>query len=63
MLHERWIVIDGSIFTEALHLVKCELSDGKLKIRKAIAFNVGRKAAEHIVALHNAAIKESANGS
>ena len=56
MLHEKWIVIQGSIFTEKAHTQKCELSIGKIKVRKSVAFNVGREAAEHIVALHNASI-------
>ena len=63
MINEKWIVIDGSIFTEAEHLVKCELSDAKLKVRKSIAFNLKRGVAEYIVRMHNAAVKERKDGS
>lgn len=52
---EPWIVIEGSIYTKWEHTVAKELSSGKLKTRKAIAFNVGR-AAEHIVRIHNASL-------
>jgi hypothetical protein len=63
MINERWIVDGGSIFTEKIYSLKCELSNNKVRSRKAIAFNVGREKAEHIVALHNASLeKETEDG-
>ena len=53
---ERWIAWQGSIYTEKIYVINCELSSGKFKANKTVAFNVGREVAEYIVALHNAAL-------
>lgn len=56
-LNCKWIVIDGSIFTDALFEFRSEHSQGKIKARKSIAFNVGDEVAERIVRLHNSEIE------
>jgi hypothetical protein len=61
ILTERWVVIDGSIYTERAVPVKSEFT-GKLFAepqRFAIAFNVGHKTATHIVNLHNAGLQHA----
>jgi hypothetical protein len=55
VLDERWIAIDGSIYTERAVPKKSEAT-GKLfkePQRESIAFNVGQKVAQHIVNVHN----------
>lgn len=54
-LQERWIAINGSIFTERAERKMSEHSGRPIAEpqRDAIAFNVGQQVAEHIVALHN----------
>ena len=52
MKPDRWIVIDGSIFTERLHPVKIKYTGKIIMDRKSIAFNVGHLA-KYIVDLHN----------
>lgn len=47
----RWAVKDGSIFTEAEYKVKLEFKFVQQQI--AVAFNVGREVAEHVVRMHN----------
>lgn len=56
-INERWIVIDGSIYTEAQYQRMAPVG-GTIKYRPAIAFNVG-ETAEHIVGLHNASLSMS----
>lgn len=58
---ERWIAIDGGIYTEKIFDVKCELSSNKIKARYCVAFNVGRAVAEHIVRLHNIEFERTEN--
>jgi hypothetical protein len=58
MLRERWIAIEGSIFTEkAYRVVFPNNKERIVHSCKSIAFNVGKEVAEHIVKLHNASIK------
>lgn len=55
ILTERWIAIDGSVYTERAMPKKTE-STGKLmetQQRDSVAFNVGPKVAAHMVKLHN----------
>jgi hypothetical protein len=55
ILKERWIAVDGSIYTERAVPVKSEFT-GKLMAEPqhtAVAFNVGTKVASHIVNQHN----------
>ena len=47
----RWVVKDGSIFTEEEFKVKLEFKF--IMTQVSVAFNVGREVAEHIVRLHN----------
>lgn len=47
----RWVVKDGSIFTEAEYKVKLEFKFINTQI--GIAYNIGREVADHIVRLHN----------
>ena len=47
----RWVVKDGSIFTEAEYKVKLEFKFINTQI--GIAYNVGREVADHIVRMHN----------
>ena len=47
----RWVVKDGSIFTEAEYKVKLEFKFIDTQI--GIAYNVGREVASHMVRLHN----------
>lgn len=63
ILTERWIVVDGSIYTENAVPVKSEFT-GKLigaPQRAAIAFNVGNKIANHIANLHNSELQPTTN--
>jgi hypothetical protein len=50
----RWVAVDGSIFTEDRFEVSLPFK--AVKLQQAIAFNVGRDMAQHIVKLHNAAL-------
>ena len=52
----RWTVKDSSIFTEEEYKVKLEFKFVNIQI--AIAFNLGREVASHIVNLHNASLGE-----
>lgn len=57
-LKEKWVAIDGSIYTERAVPVKSEAT-GRMMAepqRESIAFNVGQKTATHIVKLHNAGL-------
>ena len=58
ILKEKWVAIDGSIYTQRAVPFKSEFTNKLLAEpqRSAIAFNVGHKTAEHIVSLHNAGI-------
>ena len=47
----RWVVKDGSIFTEEEFKVKLEFKF--IMTQVSVAFNVGREVAEHMVRLHN----------
>lgn len=49
---ERWVVIDGCVWTEAVHEFKTSYGV-TVKSRKAIAFNVGNDLANYIVKLHH----------
>lgn len=51
VLKSKWVVVDGSIFT--VDLYRAETVNKIDDQPKAIAFNVGREVAEHIVNLHN----------
>lgn len=56
-LKERWIVIDGSIACEREYVRKADLGK-EYKTRDWIAFNIGTKAARHIVDLHNKSLEQ-----
>lgn len=59
-LQERWIAINGSIFTEAKR--RHPLLGGREAVhRDGIAYNVGADAAEHIVKLHNDSLAAQAS--
>lgn len=53
----RWVVKDGSIFTEAEYKVKLEFKFVNQQL--GIAYNVGREVANHIVELHNTRLRIS----
>ena len=53
----RWVVKDGSIFTEEEFKVKLEFKFIMAQI--GIAYNVGREVANHIVGVHNTRLKIS----
>jgi hypothetical protein len=57
-LTERWVAIEGSIYTEAEHEQKTA-GGLTIRVRHAIAYNVGDAAAQHIVTLHNSALVRS----
>lgn len=57
---ERWVAKNGSIFCERSYSVKTEYNT-KYMTQDSIAFNVGEKVAEHIVALHNASLPHIPN--
>jgi hypothetical protein len=50
----RWAEVDGSIFTEDRFPVSLPFKVVNLQL--AIAFNVGRELARHIVKAHNAGL-------
>jgi len=54
-LNELWMEKDGSIFTVREYDMRSEFGANKkvYKVRGAIAFNLGKDAAIHIVQLHN----------
>lgn len=52
-----WQVIDGSIFTVYEYTTKTETGT-LIKQPKAIAFNVGDKIAQHVVAFHNRSLEK-----
>lgn len=51
VLRVRWAEVNGSVFTENKFTVRLESKVTEIQL--AIAFNVGREAAKHIVRLHN----------
>lgn len=53
-INERWVAIDGSVYTEEAYLR--QVAGGEVKYRPGIAFNVGQMVAEHMVRLHNASL-------
>lgn len=55
MIKERWIEKDGSIFVEKekIHYTQFHTT---YEARKAVAFNLNKDVARHIVKLHNASI-------
>ena len=57
----EWVANRGSIHTKDITEIKIEFSGKKIKTPIYIAFNIG-EAAEHIVRLHNASLKESVAG-
>lgn len=57
-LNEKWVVIDGSIFTDKQFPVKTENKLRVVMSRKAVAFNVGESVAKHIVDLHNKSLEK-----
>jgi hypothetical protein len=52
----RWVALDGSIFTEDHFEVTLPFKVVKLQL--AVAFNVGREVARHIVDVHNAELTD-----
>jgi hypothetical protein len=59
-VNDRWVAIDGSIFTEREFEQKTAV--GKfIKVRRSIAFNVGKETAQHIVDLHNGQVEDTAH--
>lgn len=57
-LKERWVAIGGSIACEREYFRKADLGKQYLT-RDWIAFNVGERAARHIVDLHNKSLGET----
>ena len=51
----RWVAKNGSIFTEKEYKVRLEFKFVEQQI--AIAYNVGKVIAEHIVDLHNTRLR------
>jgi len=52
-----WVAIDGSIYCEDLDDMKVDFTGKTIKVRRAIAFNVGNHVAPYIVETHNARVK------
>lgn len=50
----QWVAKDGSIFVADPTLQKFEFQKKAILVQDAIAFNVGKEVAQHIVNLHNA---------
>lgn len=52
---ERWIQIEGSVYTERKFIVKSSITNRNLEEPQhiPIAFNVGKKVADHMVLLQN----------
>lgn len=48
---ERWVAIDGSVFSEKEVEVKQDFQ--WIKRRESVAFNVGPEMADYIVGIHN----------
>ena len=55
-INERWVAIDGSVYTEEAYLR--QVAAGEVKYRPGIAFNVGQMVAEHMVQTHNAWLEQ-----
>jgi hypothetical protein len=55
VMHELWVAVGGSIYTERAELKKSEFTGKKMDEpqRDTIAFNVGSDVAAHLVKLHN----------
>ena len=53
----RWEVVGTSIQTEEQVEVPFEFT-GRKKVHLAVAFNVGRDVAQHMVHLHNTALEQ-----
>lgn len=51
----RWVAKNGSIFTEKEYKVKLEFKYVEQQI--AVAYNVGKEVAEHIVEVHNTRLR------
>jgi hypothetical protein len=60
-MNDRWVAIDGSIYTEQEFEQKT-VAGKFIKVRRSIAFNVGKDTAQHIVDLHNGQIRTDAIG-
>lgn len=52
-----WVADGGSIYTADTVELKLDFGKRSIRVREAIAFNVGEKVAEHIVKLHNENLK------
>lgn len=63
MMKHEWYAKDGSVFSTKVKL-KCS-KDFRLgknyEYQDAVAFNVGKDVAEHLVELHNAWLKDQKN--
>ena len=59
MLKHKWFEKDGSIFcVEEKSKQNQDFRKAKeFKYHEAVAFNLGKKLADHIVAMHNATLK------
>lgn len=57
LLKERWVAIDGSVWTERKYPVVSNLNKNcEQTTRQAVMFNVGDDVAKHVVTLHNSTI-------
>lgn len=57
VIKERWVAMDGCIYTERLVTKRSDITGNQLPPHRAsIAFNVGQSVAERLVALHNNAL-------
>lgn len=57
LTERKWIVRDGSIYTEGTKDVYVDVVRKTFKTQPAIAFNIGDKHANHIVELHNRSLQ------
>lgn len=58
ILHVRWQALHGSVFTEQSFPVKLEFKR-TVELPLAIALNVGKDIAEHMVMLHNQSLERN----
>ena len=49
-----WVAVDGSVYCEDLDDMKVDFTGKTIKVKRAIAFNVGRVVAVHMCETHNA---------
>lgn len=54
---EIWVEVDGSIFTQARFEKRLEFQT--VQVPLAVAYNLGKGVAQHVVQVHNASLMKS----